>query len=185
MSYHLGTMTRRILAVYDRAKPEDMILGAHWYDTASKFAQSLADTYGQPLPTCAAVIAALSPRQSWAVNRRFADAMVAEFASGASVPSQNYGLGNSTQTAWSILQGTGELGGLKVRSFYENILGDTFAVTVDTWSGYIAMGKRAQTFTPKQYETIAQAYRNAAKLRGIHPRDMQAITWCVIRGKHD
>lgn len=138
MAYHLGTMTKRILREYDAATPHDIIDGSHWYDNASTLAESMAETYGQPLHVCAAVIAALSPRQTWSVNVRFADAMIAAFSNGA-LEAPNCGLGNS--------------------------------------------GKRAQSFTTRQYETIAQAYRNAAKLRDITPRDMQAITWVHVRGK--
>jgi hypothetical protein len=100
----------------------------------------------------------------------------------------------------------------KIRNFYNNILlpfVDTNAVTIDTHAvaaallrplaskdvevgnmlGAKATGKRAASIKNSKiagisglYGVYADAYRKAAKARGVLPREMQSITWEAIRG---
>ena len=98
-----------------------------------------------------------------------------------------------------------ELGGAhKIRNFYNNILLPKLAkedVTIDTHAVAAALlrpfaqkstevthnfgaGMPSSSITGAQgnYGIYADAYREAAKKRGILPREMQSITWEAIRG---
>ena len=91
----------------------------------------------------------------------------------------------------------------KVRNFYNNILHPNSAeghVTIDTHamgaalikavSGaslevkhlFGAAGSNVWTGASGSYGLVADAYREAAKRRGILPREMQSITWEAVRG---
>jgi hypothetical protein len=99
----------------------------------------------------------------------------------------------------------------KVRNFYNNILvpnsrhgditADTHAVAAalyrplsgqstevahnfanSTGPGIPAAGGSALTGVQGTYPLYAEAYRRAAKARGILPREMQSITWEAVRG---
>jgi hypothetical protein len=99
----------------------------------------------------------------------------------------------------------------KVRNFYNNILHpnsskgdvtiDTHAVAAalmrplsgnsmevaDNFGSYAGKGNpnaggSAISGVQGTYPLYAEAYRRAAKARGIHPREMQSITWEAIRG---
>ena len=91
----------------------------------------------------------------------------------------------------------------KVRNFYNNILHPNSAeghVTIDTHamgaalikavSGaslevkqlFGAAGSNVWTGASGSYGLVADAYREAAKRRGLLPREMQSITWEAVRG---
>jgi hypothetical protein len=79
------------------------------------------------------------------------------------------------------------LNGPKVRAFYSNIMGDTDAVTVDTWAVRVATGRTGKHAewtigTKRRYAAVADAYRRAAVILGVDPRTVQAATWVAARG---
>lgn len=145
----------------------------------------MARETGLTVSTCAGVIAALSPRVRWAQNIEYAWAVVRHRALGfESVPPVLPVFSRNRWAAWRIA--TGErplsvLGGLKVRSFYRNIMGDAQAVTVDVWAGRAA-GLERVSFTARQYALISRAYREAASTLGMRASDTQAAAWVVARG---
>ena len=184
-------LTRRILRAWRAASAEDLATGLAWYDRASDLAESLAA--GAPITreTAAGVIAALSPRCGWSANVRGATKMVRAHVDGKSQPVVA-GLPDNRDKGWHILQaGDDPLAYFsartapKTRSFYLNICGDTDAVTVDVWAAEAAEGKRVKRAPKgKRYARIADAYRRAAELAGVAPRDMQAAVWTYYRRTH-
>jgi hypothetical protein len=74
-----------------------------------------------------------------------------------------------------------------VNAFARNIAGDLDAVTIDMWAFAAACGDLADKYLARagSYETVANAYRIAAKRFGIKPAQMQAIVWVAIRGRAD
>jgi hypothetical protein len=84
------------------------------------------------------------------------------------------------------------LKGPKERSFADNISNPkrSQAVTVDRHAVKVALGSIADRdkYGPEMiiqragvYETISQAYRDAAKELGMLPLELQAITWLAER----
>jgi hypothetical protein len=71
---------------------------------------------------------------------------------------------------------------LKTLNFSRNISGCVNSVTVDVWAAKVVGVTEAQLKLTGVYDAIAHCYRLAAKRAGIHPAQMQAICWIVVRG---
>lgn len=171
--------TRRILSIYRSATPEDIREGMGWYDEARAFAESL-DT---DVSRAAGVIAAVSPMLSWPRNMTVARALYAGQREGLCLP-------NSVTAASRILAGEHPLdvlNGPKVRAFYQNIMGQGESVTLDRHAIDIAVGRplsdddRAFWLAATRRRLLTSAYVNAARIAGISPAAMQAITWVAWR----
>jgi hypothetical protein len=178
-----------IAAAFERATADDLAQGLEWYGLAADIANDLARGYGHDTETVAGVIAALSPMMTWRTNIGSARALIDRHAHSLPYPDAGYGLQRNVAKAWAILEGADPLdvlGGLKVRAFYANILGDPLAVTVDRWAVRIAYGDPAHpgTVTAREYHVIADAFRDAAAQLGITARDLQAATWVYFRRVH-
>jgi hypothetical protein len=181
-----AAMRRRILAAYDAAPENARRDGETWYETARMTASAIAGAHGHLTPRhVAGIVAALSPRVSWGSNVAGAYRL-AEAASRGWPEPIVAGTRSNRRKAWAIADGGDPetiLGGPKVRAFFANLLGDDDAVTVDVWAARAAEGEwREQAPSGRRYLTIAQAYRDAAALRGVTPRTMQATVWCAVRG---
>jgi len=195
-----AAMVRRITRAYRAAPPAARAAGLGWYDEARRVA-SVIDPFNPS--RAAGVIAALSPRCQWSTNVVFAERVIAAANAGRACP--DVSTTANRRTAWAIATGTAALDALgtvalsgrvvsghKVRSFFANIMGDDQAVTVDVWAWAVATNQwrthRGQripqdaTMTGREYEVIADAYRRAAAILGVTPRECQAAVWVAARG---
>lgn len=174
-------MHTNILTVLDNATAEQRESGLTWYENAHQIAAESGD-----VRMGAGIIAALSPMMSWDRNvalarRTWTDGK----ASGA--------LGRNVAKADSILNGADPLdvlGGLKVRSFFLNILdpSDPTPVTIDRHAYDIALGERntendRPSLSNKRYAHLSDQYRLAAAEVGLVPNQVQAITWEAWRSR--
>ena len=151
--------------------------GRQWYAVARTTAEAYARQYGVDTCTAAGIIAALSPRQTWAHNLVMARQCLAR--------ETLRGLGDPIRKACAIRDGAAPLDvlrGDKVRAFYRAICGDACAVVLDVWM-LRAAGVVTAKPTPKQYQDIAECLTREALSVGESPVDFQAIVWCQIRGK--
>jgi hypothetical protein len=175
-------MTRNILREYRAVRPVDITAGKHWYSDAFFTAADLANETGFALEQCVGVIAALSPQQQWWQN-----VMLARQAVTAGVMIQGH-TGDNIRKVNAILQGAEPLevlGGLKVRSFYNNILseGQDDGVTIDRHAWRTAMGRnelgtRNAVPTDRAYLACVDAYQHAATfIQDVTPAQLQAIVW--------
>jgi hypothetical protein len=175
--------------------------GKRWYADANLICCRIAADTNTPIPTVAAVMAALSPQNPWERNCSDAEALIRLYKADGKDAAESYKVGTfgiNKRKAIACLQEVSRdghlkiLNGLKVQAFYLSILGDTDAVCVDGHAYSIWLGERVSTtdtpkITPKLYETIADDYRKcAAKIREItgeylYPAQIQAITWVVHR----
>tara|TARA_R110000823_G_scaffold312680_1_gene439541 strand:+ start:508 stop:1101 length:594 start_codon:yes stop_codon:yes gene_type:complete len=191
---------RNIMKVYRKANDGDIANGLEWYARARREAVSISDELGLPLASVVGVMAALSPNNRWERNKIDAYNMCSVFIR------DKHGLNTfkvSTYNtmkgkAWSILSDEladnesilARLNGQKIRSFYSNIIG-LQEVTVDGHALNIARGKREGLTSDKTnigkvlYRELQAAYIRAAKLAGIKPHEMQAITWTVWKRVHN
>lgn len=179
-------MVRRITRAYRASSAAHRAAGLGWYAEAWRVA---GEIWPERPDLAAGVIAALSPRCQWSTNVVWARAMVHAARTGAPCPAVHTEKGMRPQ-AWRIANGEAPLSvlnGPKVRAFWSNIVGDTDAVTVDTWAARAATGlsgkdaERAIS-TPARYRAVADAYRRAAVILGITPRECQAAVWVHVRG---
>lgn len=196
--------TRHIARMLRQATPVDLHRGTTWYTIANITARRLADTYNTTPQHAAAVIAALSPRNSWNRNVRDAatvlfhwhqnrtptDATVSTFRSNLLKAARI--LDASPEDIPTILYGRS---GRKILSFYHSILGDTDDVVVDGHAYSIFVGRRIPIAdTPPigapLYRTIQRAYtlvaRRSPDLIGqrLTPSQVQATTWTTYRRIH-
>jgi hypothetical protein len=177
-----ATIVARILRSWDKANSSDIEAGARWYDEAGQLASDFATVSGHGRDVCAAVIAHLSPRQSWARNILAARALLVD---GEVLPGV---MSRETNRAWgAINDGYDDIfdsfspDAHKTRAFCANILGDREAVTVDVWACKVAGITDLELGRVGVYDAVAHAYRLAARRRGVDPATMQATTWIVAR----
>lgn len=184
-----------ILAVFFAATDSEILHGSRWYGDALKVCSAVSQATGLPLATVAGVTAALSPNNRWARNQADAERLCRAFSAGtladaAAVKVSTFN-GNK-QKALAILAGAQPLdvlGGLKVRAFYQCILGDD-SVCIDghayaIWIGQYVPTTKTPKISPKLYASISQAYEQAAETinsvtgSSYTAAQIQAITWTV------
>jgi len=168
--------TRNILKIYRSASPEQVEAGMTWYFRAHDLAVELAGDSA----IGAGVIAALSPNCSWDQN-----VVMARRAFDTGVVSGTFG--DAERKAQAILDGGDPreiLGGRKVRSFFENIVdpSNPVPVTVDRHSYDLSMGARSQNdkrpaIGKRKYAELTEYHYRAAKIMGVMPHQIQAVTW--------
>lgn len=171
------------LAVYNRATPESIHAGMHWYDYARNTAIELDNRFHRS----AGVIAALSPRSPWNNNKNKAFQLYRQNGDGT-------GIGMEVNKAKAIRIYHGEdaldvLNGPKERTFFLNIVdpsGDHNPV-IDRHAFDIAVGMRtndsARAILSKKgiYDSFVHVYRESARVVNVSPNQFQAITWCQWR----
>jgi hypothetical protein len=191
------TMTRRILAWYDKATPEQIAAGAAWYGDGYRTIVNMAASTGQDVEHVAIAVALLSPQTRWSAN---VDAAWALLTFDERMPAMlwaNFDRARQSLTMadpWEAFGPTAP----KTRSFARNLLGDTDAVTIDVWAARAALQGMRYKFRDGMeqenakilkragvYSQISDAYRAAARQRGITAPAMQAIVWTVIRRSAD
>lgn len=169
-------MVRNILREY---RATDRETGRDWYLEANGIAREYATTYGLTLSQSAGVIAALSPQTQWWQNLMLARQVM---SAGAMVQGHT----RDTMRKVNVILATDPeplevLGGLKVRSFYENISQPWLRepVTIDRHAFRTATRWEHAKAVPtdRVYRDVADAYRHAAKLVNLRPNELQAIVW--------
>lgn len=195
------SMVRRITREYRRSTAAHRAAGMGWYAEAWRVAGEIAaavagSAWERMSPaqrhalqlTVAGVIAALSPRCQWSTNVVWARAVM--HAAWNALPCPAVHTTAMRAHAWRIANGEAPLdvlNGPKVRAFWSNITGDTDAVTVDVWAARAATGLSGRDAeraigTPARYRAVADAYRRAAVILGVTPRECQAAVWVSVRG---
>lgn len=186
-----------ILAVFFKATDLESINGAEWYPAAHKAALIMARRYNVTLKIAAGVIAALSPNNRWQRNLDDANSMIRAYSTGGynAANSIKVGTYNANKIkALNILLGDDcldVLGGLKVRAFYDCIIGGD-SVCVDghayaIWTGQYISTTKTPKITPKMYQSIVADYNLACgTINSILQADysaaqIQAITWLTWR----
>jgi hypothetical protein len=187
-----------ILATFFHASAQERADGASWYDRASVAAAEIAAECSLSISGVAGVVAALSPNNRWERNCADAERLCRLYTAGgaesaAACVVSTYGANKAK--ALRVLAGEPPLtvlGGLKVRAFYECIIGSTTSVCVDGHAYAIWAGERiATTQTPKisakLYAAISAAYIQAADTvnavtgASYSAAQVQAITWLTWR----
>ncbi len=182
---------RALLAAWEGADDYARSYGADWYSAAHDVARELGAEYGFTTAQAAGVIAALSPRVSWAENVTDARTLLSwaeDARDGANVPhwyvarSMRAFAANVDKAieCLTVSDPLDVLNGPKQRAFYRNITGDDQCVTVDVWATRAAT--RGNRDTPgRDYADFDAAYRRAARAVGVAPRDFQAAVWLALR----
>jgi hypothetical protein len=151
-----------------------------WYDDAAMFAYTLRTMRPEwDMEVAASVIAAFSPRVTWAHNK----AKAIQYAQGITPK----GLRSHVVAADRCVQdGFDGLRGPKTNAFARAIAGDTSAVVVDVWMCRAA-GLEKDAPNATEYRAIADAIRAIARTPAVcmTPSTLQALLWIIVRGKAD
>jgi hypothetical protein len=185
-SHH--AMVSNIVSTYHRATPNQLEQGAQWYDNAREYAATLAAGSIYSLEQVACVIAALSPKQDWNVNKVNARRCVEAHTRGEELPSVHYPV--QVAKARRALEGYEStltiLSGPKETAFYNNIIGSTTHVTIDRWAFKtatgVALGDTNGGISKSSFPILAEAYRVASVIIGVTLPTLQAVCWIVERG---
>lgn len=199
-------LVQNILKVFNVATESEKLEGVSWYGDANKLCKRLAVKHGLTLEVVCYVCSALSPNNKWQRNVADLQRVLELYTSGELAPRvEKYVAGDKdalkgiacTYTAnlvkaFRILE-TGDVShignGLKTQNFAKNIfhIEDDF-ITVDFHAISIARNFRYTVetvkgagFKSKQYNEVANAYREAGARVGLLGKHVQAITWVAWR----
>ena len=172
-----ATMRRNILLHLDAARDNPLWeLGAHWY---VREAESLG-TRNEIRPSL--VVALLSPQLSWKRNKYAAQALMNGNPKPAGVLSRSW---YQALNAWA--SGQHEFGprARKTHAFAQLLFNpfDPVQVCLDVWALRCVGLPKDFRLTPTLYHYVSQAYRHVAFQAGLRPSQVQAISWCAIRGR--
>lgn len=203
----LRTAVSRILVTFDRATPADVSAGASWYGAdAANLISDIARLGNVSRAAAAAVVAQLSPRTTWGRNVSAATALCLAYGQGGPDRAQRAydaaravgAMGANVDRALVALTAYADgadpiatVNGPKTGAFARNLTGDRDAVTVDVWAARVALSPSWQRGQDDNSETVlgrsgvygalSQAYRVAARRRGVDATTMQATAWIVVR----
>jgi len=192
------SFTKNILAVYNIATKKEKHEGFLWYKKARGGCRKLSQLTGVPLRKAVGVVAATSPNLNWNKNVFTASQVIAGFSQGIDHENidgcmayksnrlKGYKVLRDPNRSTAILK---TLNGPKISAFFDNIMGGD-SVTVDGHARNIAYNERLSlkdrklSIGKKEYNEIAQAYRDAAAILDVKACDLQAITWVAWRRLH-
>lgn len=167
-------------SVIKQATPEQINNGVIWYQEAHAFCKELSKEFGVEFKKVCAICAALSPLKSWSINKR----ITRDYLTGKRDLHTKLQI---NKCDWIMRGDKIEkcLGGLKTINFYKNILypKDNNWVTIDRHM--LTVFNENYSLTPKKYDQLKQACINYSKETLWVSPEVQAIAWCVVRGKAD
>ena len=171
--------------VMSNASETALVNAVNWYPIAHAFCAQWAQAFGLETWQVAGIVAALSPQLSWEKNKEQAIESIARLQNSRTLDGMMAYPANKAK-AIRIFKGEAPLdvlGGMKVRSFYRNIMLDTESVTIDRHACAIALhglntDKSGQvSVTDKLYRLLARAYADVAHNYGVAPFVIQSVTW--------
>lgn len=176
----------RLTAAVQAAPAEVRELGRVWYDGARWECERMGEDFARPPYAVAGIVAALSPRQTWARNLVVAAEVLAGHTPSGVFRGQ-------LLKAWRIDEGEHPetaLRGPKTSSFWRSIMGGrtTADVCIDGWMlGAIAGCKPEQPHynwlaRKGQYARAQRIIGAVAERIGEDPVTTQAIVWVIVRG---
>lgn len=171
--------------VMSNTSEAELVAAINWYPIAHAFCAAWAQAFGLETWQVAGIVAALSPQLSWQKNKEQALETIARLQNGRTLGGMQAYPANRNK-ATRIFNGENPLdvlGGMKVRSFYRNIMLEAESVTIDRHACAIALygldtdksGKIA--VTDKLYKLLAKAYTDVAHDYDVAPYVVQSVTW--------
>lgn len=174
-------VTKRIIRSFNKATAQQMTEGLWWYSEATELVEYLSGASIYTVDQVAAAMAHLSPRLRWKQNVE----AVTELVTAGTVPT--YVMSGPAGRARRALEAadpelTFGKKAKKTLNFSRNVSGCVNSVTVDVWAAKVVGVTEDQLKLTGVYDALAHCFRLAAKRVGVHPAQMQAITWIVVRG---
>lgn len=186
---------KNINRILDEADEIDWREGQLAYERYNEMMQRIADYYLFPIDRVTAAFVSLSPNNDYKGNLRSLVSVLAGINEGRDASLVRVSTYNQCRNrAYSYASGAADFmtmtKGIKIRSFYQNILypREWGPVTIDGHMYAVYVGKR---MTMKEaarmrlpYEMVAHAVREVAFMRCLYPHHVQAILWFAWKRKH-
>lgn len=150
----------------------------NWYSKTTDF---LKDTFGDNYKLIAALLSACSPQVNLKTSWTWTIEIYNQYKAGK-MPDLSKLMRCHRANVLRALAGQ-ELSGRKVQNFYENLIGNDNAVTLDTWMLRLFgwYDRHIRVPTDRQYDKLANRFRAVAKANGYAPAEFQAILWTKYR----
>ncbi len=171
------------------AKPTEHESYLQWYEEAELFIVGLGMKHKTTSDRVAAACAALSPQKSWSQNKK----LLVDLLEKREVKH----ITAFVEMAKNALEiGFAALSGQKIISFALNLLGDRDTVTVDRIVCRAASiidkhGNPKNSPTALEFVQVGECVRKVTELYNskyrteYKPAEIQALIWCLTRGKGD
>lgn len=185
-----------IIQLAEEATPEEYDHWIHWYQHAHDDVVALRTKHNRirqkkgkspyPFNVIAAVVAVLSPNNSWINNLAAADYLLThDTGEGSTAYRANAAKALSMMNSWLIDQ----VRGPKVTVFYESLhkpwkMGGHVVLDghmLNIWRGHKRGIKNTKQPNEAEREQILRDFRQAAEDLGITPQSVQALTWYIWR----
>jgi len=166
--------------------------GKFWYEEANLFAKQVATKFNAPLEEVCAVFSILSPVTNFEQNKKDLVNFYAYHKGLVNKKPSFTTYSTNVRKAEKVInkqlkptEAFNPKTASKTLNFFRNILdpNDKNYVTIDRWAYRIATEEAYKPLTKKQYDSIANQYKRAAKRLGLLPSQLQAILWVDVRNK--
>lgn len=157
-----------------------------WY---SNLRYQLIKKYGKDYKLFSAILASTSPRHQLKRNYNTAKTIYNDYMKNNNIINMNeiefckkYKIlkshyNNTIKALKHNYNKPFKLSGLKVNSFYQNITGNYYAVTLDVFMLYYFRNNKT-SFNVTQYKFYTRIITRLAKKLNLYPAQLQAVLWC-------
>lgn len=172
----------RLESHFTDANDTDIHGGMTWYKDAHFKCKRISKILGVDFNKFVAIVAILSPQKKWEKNIEEAVTFIRK-----GMKAKLFATKRQKALCFKVLNSSNikdlHIGGMKVTSFYKNILNPFKSDTVTVDRHAMKSIGFTKSLTPKQYGIIELAHKNVAKKFNIRPHELQAICWIVVRNK--
>ena len=152
----------------------------NWYTKDRRFIRA---TFDSDWMLVASLLAATSPRVHVATSWQWAMDIYHQFKAGKQPDLSKYYPCHKANIRRAL---AGQpLSGDKVSAFYENLIGNLDAVTIDTWMlrlfNWFRKDEKRHNPEGGKYRQLAKVFRTVARHNGFAPAEFQAILWTHYR----
>lgn len=189
-----------IMAVMNKATPEEIDYWGRWYQHAHSHVKKMADYFDLPVPIVAAVAAVTSPGSNWKNNLQSAKRIMENwYLEEEPETYQHWGKISAypanIKKANKILEtgSTEWVTGPKVSVFYQSLLNpdevkkdlvlDGHAINI--WRGTKRPIKSLRSPSKAERQKMISDYRRVADEMGLSPQAVQAVTWWIWKSVFD
>lgn len=175
----MRVLSSRIVRAVSRLTDAQRSAGAAWYPEARLFVSRLSSQSGYGIEVTAGVVAALSPRNRWAFNKKQASEMLLGLAAHPAGA-----MSTNVNKAIDIMRGrdiVSVLSGPKTIAFYHALAGHPDGPPViDVWAARVASGETVRV-NDTNYDIFSRAYIRASNILGMDAHTVQASAWIYAR----
>lgn len=181
-----SAMVARVLDLVQSATPEETTAGSLWYRVYGAMIVAQGARYGLTAAQSVGLFAVLSPRRNPQANYSMFVGYLASRDTKRMLARQIRQCAEIVASVGTVEAVSLSVTGLKVSTFFRNLLGDSSEATIDRHAYAACVGYADDDnkgVTPKQSALGQAVYRVAASLLDSSVSTVQAIAWIVWRNR--